>query len=398
MKGEKRFAWNMASVKEDDMNERLEHIKQEDCEWGAPEDVCVKLEECEGRISCFKEKETKGETAEVKVEGSEHLSVSLALQNLESWNNFKQDVFEDAHFSLQPSVTNTGQLATRQSSVELKSELLEFDEKINERNKRGEEEEVQQSSRREGIIFQETDSFLSPSFTETSLQLRLQHKQDKKKMEKSTEESENLTPAFLQCSSNPAARQGMIEAIITDQHKVHNTDQGAQYVYRECRKMSKNIPDCTDRKLIHVRQKPYACSECGKMFSRSQNLHIHKIIHTGEKPHCCSECGKRFSQIGGLQRHTRIHTGEKPYCCSECGKRFSDSSALQKHTRIHTGEKPYCCGKCGKKFTHSSSFHIHKQIHSVEKPYCCSECGKRFLQIFKVHRHMRIHIKKKSLS
>ncbi|XP_039608204.1 zinc finger protein 415-like [Polypterus senegalus] len=374
----------MASAKDGGVDERPKPIKEEDCEWGTPEDLCLKVEDCEERISFFKEEECKGEIVEVKVEDSGDFSACPELRSFETGNVFKQEFFEESQSSLQYWDPKEGQLATHQNTVEWKSELSEFDEEINKGDRR--EEEECQSSGSVGINFHENGNFFPSPLTETSLQLRLHHKQGKEKMKKSTRGSENLTAASFQCISLPVS-----EHIDSDQHQEHGTDQEALYDGRDYGQPFKNKADCKDAVSSYTRQKPYCCSECGKTFLHKKNLQRHIIIHTGEKPHCCLECGKRFSDSSNLQRHMRIHTGEKPYGCAECGKRFTDGGSLQTHTRIHTGEKPYRCSECDKRFIKLSSLQSHKLIHTGERPYGCSECGKQFAVRSHLQNHKRIH-------
>uniref|UniRef100_A0A8C4TIL2 C2H2-type domain-containing protein n=2 Tax=Erpetoichthys calabaricus TaxID=27687 RepID=A0A8C4TIL2_ERPCA len=380
----------MASVDNEAMGERLAHIKQEVCEWAAPADVCVKAEDCEGRISVFKEEELEEGTVDIKVEESEDLSVSLELQKHEIGTIFKKDICEESHSSLQSWFTNTGHLASQHKSVEMKSEFSEIDVRIGEGNRsKGEE---QKSSRSVGMNFQESGSFSPSSFAQPSLQGRLQPRQSKEKMLNTSGAPGDLTAALLQCSSDSAVKEAQVEAVNIDQQQMHNTDKEALYTGRKCRKTSKN------QKSIHAREKLYACSECGKIFLHNHSIQLHIRIHTGEKPHCCSECGKQFSSSSSLHRHRRVHTGEKPYGCAECGKRFIDSSNLKQHTRIHTGEKPYSCAECGKLFTNVCNLRQHMRIHTGEKPYCCSECGKRFPHKCTLQRHTRIHTGEKPYS
>ncbi|XP_028646558.1 zinc finger protein OZF-like [Erpetoichthys calabaricus] len=380
----------MASTREEVEDERLQHLKQEDCEWGTPEDVCVKREDCEGQISDFKEEESKGECVEMKVEELEGLSLGLEQQKHERGNIFKLDICKESHSGLQPWSSNSGQLAHQQNPMELKSEISESEEKLIKGNRREEEEEEQKSSESVGINFQENGSLSPTSFPETSLQCRLKNKQDKGKMKKSTRGSERLIAASFQYSSLTGETLTKTEAIHPDEQTVHNTDLEALYASGKCGKTSKNKPDCKD-KSVHTSQKPYACSECGKLFLHINSLYRHKRIHNEETPPCCPECGKKFRRNNALQWHLCLHSGEKPYSCVECGKRFSHKRSLQNHTKIHTGDKPYCCSECGKGFSLLGNFHNHLRIHSGEKPYCCSECGKRFTQRSTLRRHIRIH-------
>ncbi|MBN3289265.1 ZN112 protein, partial [Polypterus senegalus] len=344
----------MAAVKNN--TNGLTDLKEEHCKWAAPADLCVKLEDCEERISVFKEEEEKaaaaapppeGETVAVKVEDSKDFSVCLDLHKRENGNIFKQHICEESHYGLQPQLTNTRQLAAQQDS-------LEFEETVGEGN--GREGEGQQPSGNAELNYQDG--------------------------------TENLTSASLKYICLPAAR--LTEAVHTDQ-QLHNPDEEHLHACRQGGNTYEIKSDCKNHRTSPTTPKPYCCSICGKRFLHNSNLQLHIRIHTGEKPHCCSECGKRFSNSYSLQRHTRIHTGEKPYGCTECGKRFADSSHLQKHTRIHSGEKPYYCTECGKRFPLKNSLQTHLRIHTGEKPYCCSDCGKQFSYSSVLQKHKRIH-------
>ncbi|XP_039608540.1 uncharacterized protein LOC120528444 isoform X3 [Polypterus senegalus] len=125
----------MAYAKEDGMHERMVDIKEEECEWLTPEDVCVKLEDHEVRISVFKEEEEcNGVTTAIKAEDLSDFPVGLELQKHETNDIFKQEACEESPSSLQPWSTNTGQMAMQENSGELKSELSESEEKITEEN------------------------------------------------------------------------------------------------------------------------------------------------------------------------------------------------------------------------------------------------------------------------
>ncbi|KAG2465737.1 ZN621 protein, partial [Polypterus senegalus] len=302
----------------------------------------VKSEDCERRISGFKEEESEGENVGISVEDLKNASVRVKPQNPENGNGFKQEIPEESHCSSQLWFTNTGQLATQRNSLKVKSELSKFEENITDA------EEEQKSPRSVQTNLHENGSFSPSSHPQTSFECRRQTKQDDKKMKKSTRGLEGLTAASLQCSSVTAANQVNTEAIDTDQQEMRNTDQETLYAYRECRKFLKNANDCKEHELNHTRQNPYSCSECGKLLSCRGSLRKHKRIHTGEKPYCCIECGlgQRPGDLGqqaashyfpfyrshavAVFANDIIHTGEKPCYCTECGKRFSDSIARRK--------------------------------------------------------------------
>ncbi|XP_039608140.1 zinc finger and SCAN domain-containing protein 22-like [Polypterus senegalus] len=383
----------MASVHDDGMDDRLAHFKQDAREWGASADVSVKSEDCEGRISVFKEEECEGEIVRVTVGDAEDSSVGLELQSHDPGNVFLHDICEESNSGLRPRVTEMGRLSALQNSMELKCELAEFEGETDEGHGRGE----QGPSWSAGIHAQDNGGFSTSSSAQT-FQCRLPNKQDKKKIKKSTSGSPNSTATSFQCRSVTDVGQRKTRAITTDQqvhkHRIRTTEKA--HCCSECGKQFSQISRLQRHTRIHTGEKPYSCSECGKQFSQISHLHSHARIHTGEKPFSCSECGKLFSQLSHLQSHQRIHTGEKPYCCPKCGKRFSDSSTLRRHAHIHTGEKLYCCSECGKRFSVSSALWQHTRIHTGEKPFSCSECGKQFSHIRSLHSHTRIHTGEKA--
>ncbi|KAG2465563.1 TRI16 protein, partial [Polypterus senegalus] len=210
LKREKRFPQSMASAKEDGVDERTVDIKEEDCERLTPEDVCVKLEDHEERISVFKEEEEcKGVTVAIKAEDLNDFSVGFELQKHETEDIFKQEACQESPSSLQLWSTNTGRLANQENSAELKSELSESDEKITEGNER----EGEESPGGVKINLQNNGSISPPLFWQPSLHYK------EKGMKKSARGSVNLTADFLQCSSLPATGATQKEAIKNDQQQ-----------------------------------------------------------------------------------------------------------------------------------------------------------------------------------
>ncbi|XP_039618160.1 zinc finger protein 665-like [Polypterus senegalus] len=353
------------------------NIKKEDCEWESVdhqlESPGIKREDCEwASVSVKEECESSSDSTDMQMKETIN---SIKEEDLES--DFCQYVCPGEELS-KSGVRLSSHYSLQLHSVQVKSESLEFDVKKTEKAS---------CSSLSGEGLQESGTFFSSSFRQTSPHCSPQQTQWKENMKKLELASEILTPATLPL---PVVKQIRMQEANAEQQG-HDTNLAALLVCQEKSKKFKRKSNSSDNKWSNTRRKPYCCFECGKQFSRSNHLQQHSRIHTGERPYCCSECGKKFSTNNSLQKHMRIHTGEKPYSCSDCGKQFSQVSSLQTHTRIHTGDKPYCCTECGKCFLDRSSLQKHIRIHTGEKPYCCPECGKQFSTSSNLQKHTQTH-------
>lgn len=134
-------------------------------------------------------------------------------------------------------------------------------------------------------------------------------------------------------------------------------------VQRECPRCRRSFSSTRsfEEHLSHCppgEDKPFACTSCGTAFKKNSNLVKHmKLVHLRERKFACQEpgCGRLFGQKSNLNSHVRaVHLKEKPFICTEpnCGRRFSQKSGLKAHVKtVHNGERPYKC-ECGSAFGH----------------------------------------------
>jgi transcription factor YY len=94
------------------------------------------------------------------------------------------------------------------------------------------------------------------------------------------------------------------------------------------------------------------------------------VVH-GEKQYICKVdgCNKEFLDKSKLKRHRLVHTKERHYACEICGKKFSLDFNLRTHMRTHTGQKPFICEieSCGKRFSQSSNLASHQKQHAQQE-------------------------------
>ena len=131
-----------------------------------------------------------------------------------------------------------------------------------------------------------------------------------------------------------------------------------------------NNSEVKDVRLIHEGEKPVQCSICSESFkskklSRSHILHQHKR----EAPHLCSICDANFSQKSKLNKHKelihKVHVEKKTFICNICNKTFRRKCQMRIHvSSVHEGIKPFKCESCGSSFKQKRSLVEHvKSVH-----------------------------------
>ncbi|XP_037024657.1 zinc finger protein 468-like isoform X3 [Bradysia coprophila] len=152
------------------------------------------------------------------------------------------------------------------------------------------------------------------------------------------------------------------------------------------------FPSKYHHKLIHKREKSFACDQCDRKFSRRSLLTQHKRIHNGIKPYACDLCDQRCARKSTLIRHLGTHIGMKSFACSICGKKFSRNSTLNHHKVLHSGQYPFECDICSRKYVTKSSLSYHLQTHNRgEKPFKCDECTRSFGSKGTLNQHKKAH-------
>ena len=144
-----------------------------------------------------------------------------------------------------------------------------------------------------------------------------------------------------------------------------------------CDKRFKNKMDLNYHLKIHV--KAFQCETCGAYFSHAAGLRAHRAFKHDGKYFECKECGKKLARSITLKKHIRlVHRKNKPFACTVCEFTSGDKKHLDQHMRIHTGEKPYQCQFCPSRFARKDNLKLHVRTHTGEKPYECEDCGQRF--------------------
>ena len=65
----------------------------------------------------------------------------------------------------------------------------------------------------------------------------------------------------------------------------------------------------------------------------------HKMLHIGEKPYACTVFEQKFRQEKTLKDMKRT------FACSFCDKKLLEHSMAKQHEMMHTGEKPSVLNK-----------------------------------------------------
>ena len=98
--------------------------------------------------------------------------------------------------------------------------------------------------------------------------------------------------------------------------------------------------------------KTYLCSICGQKFDSNTGYKQHLAKHSGmvyiKRNYACQDCGKTFRSPSDLQIHRVVHTKEKAFACDTCNAQFSQKASLKDHYNVHL--KYYVCRVCNKAF------------------------------------------------
>ena len=148
----------------------------------------------------------------------------------------------------------------------------------------------------------------------------------------------------------------------------------------------------------------FECKDCGyiptKQTKREAQRHMrmHRELIGKTKPFTksetvnliCEYCDESLSCYSNLQRHMLRHTGERNWQCTICTRRFGTKWHLSRHELTHSGEKALVnemCKHCGKQFSSKKSRHVHELGHTGEFLYFCNSCDKGFNEKSIMHKH-----------
>ena len=104
---------------------------------------------------------------------------------------------------------------------------------------------------------------------------------------------------------------------------------------------SKNIQsDLNESALENTNTYVFSCNYpgCDKVFMTAFSSKRHKLVHTKERPFACEVCGKRFGLVQHLKEHTFRHSKVKPYICGINGCQEAFRHVLPRHGLYETSE------------------------------------------------------------
>ncbi|XP_058115716.1 zinc finger protein 708-like [Anopheles ziemanni] len=246
-------------------------------------------------------------------------------------------------------------------------------------------------------------------------------------------ETESLEPIENIPEAAPVVDPPMLERTSTKQYK-------CSY----CPKTFSRPIRRREHENVHTGQKPYDCPSCSRAFSTSSMLYAHSQLHHGVQNHACPECGKKFNRLRNMRLHHRlVHLKEKPYACPICQRPYTDYTCYRRHIKVHsqgdtsatkshisttkckppkrerqrkpvqhapkptkptscppngtrrkrnTLPKNHRCELCGALFARRRNVEYHvKYTHTGIKPHECEFCGKKYGDITSFKRHIRAH-------
>ena len=140
----------------------------------------------------------------------------------------------------------------------------------------------------------------------------------------------------------------------------------------------------------HFKQIKLLCAVCGFQALNESSIESHTLTH--EKPFKCDLCDYRGKFKSNLDEHKLVHSRDKRFACDKCPYCTRIVWHLKRHQlSVHCSEKPLACDKCDYRSVRRDRMISHKLVHQSETPFACEVCDFQAKSKYRLIRHHKVH-------